>query len=126
MSDERTTPEAFLGTWRIREIGEHTPEDIDLAGPAEVVFVKDGLGSIRFMSTQADLDCRFVDRAGEVFAEFTWAGYRGTAPASGRGWACVLKTGGMMGHLYYHRQGDANFTAVRARKRLGLFQRGRN
>jgi len=42
MSDERTTPEAFLGTWRIREIGEHTPEDIDLAGPAEVVFVKDG------------------------------------------------------------------------------------
>ncbi len=125
MSDERTTPEAFLGTWRIREIGEHTPEDIDLAGPAEVVFVKDGLGSIRFMSTQADLDCRFVDRAGEVFAEFTWAGYRGTAPASGRGWACVLKTGGMMGHLYVHRQGDANFTAVRARKRLKLFQRGR-
>ena len=74
MSDERTTPEAFLGTWRIREIGEHTPEDIDLAGPAEVVFVKDGLGSIRFMSTQADLDCRFVNRGGEAFAEFTsWA-----------------------------------------------------
>ncbi len=125
MPDERTTPEAYLGTWRIREIGERTREDIDLVGPAEVVFDKDGLGSIRFMSTQADLDCRFVDRAGEVFAEFTWAGYRGTAPASGRGWACVLKTGGMMGHLYYHHQGDANFTAVRAKKRLGLFQRGR-
>ncbi len=125
MSDERTTPEAFLGTWRIREIGEHTPEDIDLAGPAEVEFVKDGLGSIRFMSTQADLDCRFVDRAGEVFAEFTWAGYRGTAPASGRGWACVLKTGGMMGHLYVHRLCEANFTAVRSSKSLKLFQRGR-
>ncbi len=125
MSEERTTPEAFLGTWRIREIGEHTPEDIDLAGPAEVVFVKDGLGSIRFISTQADLDCRFVDRAGEVFAEFTWAGYRGTARASGRGWAHVLKTDGMMGHLYVHRQGDANFTAVRAKKRLRLFQRDR-
>jgi len=97
MPDERTTAEAFLGTWRIREIGEHTREGIDLVGPAEVVFDKDGLGSIRFMSTQADLDCRFVNRAGEVFAEFTWAGYRGTAPASGRGWACVLKTGGMMG-----------------------------
>ncbi len=80
-----------------RQDGEHTREGIDLVGPAEVVFDKDGLGSIRFMSTQADLDCRFVDRAGEVFVEFTWVGYRGTAPASGRGWACVLKTGGMMG-----------------------------
>ena len=125
MPDEPTTPEAYLGTWSIQEIGEHTREGIDMVGPAQIVFDKDGLGSIRFMSTQADLDCRFVNRAGEVFAEFTWAGYRGTAPASGRGWACVLKTGGMMGHLYVHRQGDANFTAVRAKKRLGLFQRGR-
>jgi len=24
MTDERTTPEAYLGTWRIREIGERT------------------------------------------------------------------------------------------------------
>ncbi len=126
MPDERTTPEVYLGTWRIREIGEHTREGIDLVGPAEVVFDKDGLGSIRIMSTQADLDCRFVDRAGEVFAEFTWVGYRGCATVSGRGWAHVLKTGGMMGHLYVHRQGDANFTAVRARKRLGVFQRDRN
>ena len=125
MSDERTTPEAFLGTWRIREIGENTPEDIDLAGPAQIVFDKDGLGSIRFMSTRGDMDCRFVDQAGVVFAEFTWAGYRGTARASGRGWAHVLKTGGMIGHLYVHRQGDVNFTAVRAKKRLGLFQRDR-
>lgn len=123
MPDNRSTPEAFLGTWRIREIGEHTREEIDFAGPAEVVFAEDGLGSIRFMSTQADLDCRFVNRAGEVFAEFTWAGYSGVTPISGRGWAHVLKTGGMMGHLYVHRQSDANFTAVRARKRLKLFQR---
>ncbi len=126
MPDEPTKPEAYLGTWRIREIGERTREDIDLAGPAEIVFDKDGLGSIRFMSTRGDLDCRFVDQAGEVFAEFTWAGYRGTARASGRGWAHVLKTGGMTGHLYVHGQGDANFTAVRAKKRLGLFQRDRS
>ena len=125
MTDTRTTPEAYLGTWRIREIGEHTREEIDLAGLAEIVFDNDGLGSIRFMSTQADLDCRFVNRAGEVVAEFSWAGYRDSTPVSGRGWACVLKTGGMMGHLYVHRQGDANFTAVRHRKRLKLFQRDR-
>ena len=125
MTDERTTPEAYLGTWRIQEIGERIREGIDLVGPAEIVFDKDGLGSIRFMSIQGDMDCRFVDQAGEVFAEFTWAGYRGTARASGRGWAHVLKTGGMMGHLYVHRQGDANFTAVRAKKRLKLFQRDR-
>ena len=125
MTDERTTPEAYLGTWRIQEIGERIREGIDLVGPAEIVFDKDGLGSIRFMSTRGDMDCRFVDQAGEVFAEFTWAGYRGTARASGRGWAHVLKTGGMMGHIYVHRQGDANFTAVRAKKRLKLFQRDR-
>ena len=125
MPDERTTPEAYLGTWCIHEIGEHTREEIDLAGPAEMVFEKDGLGSIRFLSSHADLDCRFVNRGGEVFAEFTWAGYRDDTPVSGRGWACVLKTGAMMGELYVHRQGDANFTAVRARKRQGLFQRGR-
>ena len=125
MPDERTTPEAFLGTWRIKEIGEHSRDEIDLAGPAEIVFDRDGLGSIRFMSNQADLDCRFVNRAGEVFAEFSWAGYRGTTPVSGRGWAHVLKTGGMMGHVYVHRQGDANFTAVKHRKRHGIFQRGR-
>ncbi len=125
MTDERTTPESYLGTWRIREIGERIREGINLVGPAEIVFDKDGLGSIRFMSTQGDMDCHFVDQAGEVFAEFTWAGYRGTARASGRGWAHVLKTGGMMGHLYVHRQGDANFTAVRAKKRRKLFQRDR-
>ncbi len=125
MTDEPTTPVSYLGTWHIQEIGERIREGIDLVGPAEIVFDKDGLGSIRFMSTQGDMDCRFVDRAGEVFAEFTWAGYRGTARASGRGWAHVLKTGGMVGHLYVHRQGDANFTAVRAKKRLKLFQRDR-
>ncbi len=43
MTDERTTPEVYLGTWRIREIGEHTSEGIDLVGPAEVVFDKDAL-----------------------------------------------------------------------------------
>ena len=125
MTDEPTTPESYLGTWRIQEIGERIREGIDLVGPAEIVFDKDGLGSIRFMSTRGDMDCRFVDQAGEVFAEFTWAGYRGTARASGRGWAHVLKTGGMVGHLYVHRQSDANFTAVRAKKRLKLFQRDR-
>ena len=99
--------------------------EIDLADLAKIVFDEDGLGSIRFMSTRADLDCRFRDRAGQVFAEFTWAGYRDGTPVLGRGWACVLKTGGMMEHIYIHRQGDANFTAVRHRKRRGIFQRGR-
>ncbi len=88
------------------------------------MHAKDGIQSRsekpRFLGTT-----QFSGGTGEAFAEFTWAGYRGTAPASGRGWACVLKTGGMTGHLYVHRQGDANFTAVRARKRLGLFQRDR-
>jgi len=69
--------------------------EIDLADLAKIVFDEDGLGSIRFMSTRADLDCRFRDRAGQVFAEFTWAGYRDGTPVLGRGWACVLKTGGV-------------------------------
>ena len=118
MTDERTTPEAYLGTWRIQEIGERTRGDIDLVGPAEIVFDKDGLGSIRFMSIQGDMDCRFVDQAGEVFAEFTWAGYRRAArrhvePDLGRGRARA--DGGFRrtpAGRFSHRVNDASCSGV--------------
>lgn len=118
MYDERTIPESFLGTWRIREVGEHTRKEIDLSGRAVITFDKDGGGSLRFFWVKADIDCRSSTRGGSAFVDFTWAGTRDGSPVSGRGWATVLKTGGMMGHLWVHREGDANFTAVRQGPKL--------
>lgn len=113
MHDDRTIPESFLGSWRIKEVGEHLRKEIDLAGRATITYNKDGGGSLRFFGIKVDIDCRCSVRSGDTFIEFTWPDTRDGSPVSGRGWATVLKTGGMMGHLWVRRQGDANFTAIR-------------
>lgn len=113
MHNERIIPDAFLATWRIREVSDHTRDEIDRSGRAMISFEKDGGGFLKLLGVDASIDCRTSTRGGSTFVDFTWAGTRNGSPASGRGWAHILKTGGMMGHLWAHGEGDANFTAVR-------------
>lgn len=112
---ERAMPRAFVGRWRITEVGEHGRDEIDRPGRATVAFDRDCGGSLRFMGVEAVLDCRSSTRGGAAVVDFTWAGTRNGAPVSGRGWAQALETGGLSGHLWAHGEGDADFTAVKDR-----------
>ncbi len=107
----------FVDAWRIREVGNRTREQIDLGGRAVITFDDRGGGALHLFGIDAGLDCGYGIRARAKFVEFSWEGLDDDSRISGRGWAHVLPTGGMMGHFFIHRGEDFSFTAVRLRPR---------
>ena len=103
----------FVDTWRIREVGNFPLDEIDRLGKAVIQFDLNGFGVLRLRWVKAEIDCRYIERARSHFVEFTWFGANAESMAAGRGWACVLQTGGLMGHLFVHRGQDWSFMATR-------------
>ncbi|MBI1851779.1 MAG: hypothetical protein HYR85_15675 [Planctomycetes bacterium] len=106
------TPQCFIGTWRIVEMETWDADAFDLAGPAHFTFAKDGFGRFRFIAVEGDMDCRFVERDGKPFVEFSWSGNDESDAASGRGWATV-DGDAMTGRIFIHDGDDSAFTAKR-------------
>ena len=48
-----------------------------------------------------------------AFVEFSWAGYDGCDPASGRGWARLEPGGALKGRLFIHQSDESAFAAYR-------------
>jgi hypothetical protein len=105
--------EPFLGTWKITEMELWSEEAINQFEPAQVVFTPDGLGSIRFIAVQGDLDCRSGQRDGRPAIEWSWVGWDDRDDASGRGWCILSKDGGLDGVICFHLGDCSTFHAVR-------------
>ena len=102
----------FIGSWRITEMEVWDRDAIDLVGPAHIVFGAEGHGSFRFIAVEGQLDCRFAERDGLPFVEFSWTGHDEMDPASGRGFATV--EGDVMGgRIFFHDGDESAFTAKR-------------
>jgi hypothetical protein len=58
------------GRWRITDSSNWSAEDLDLVGPAYVVFEPDGSGEMQLVAMEATLDHRVSQRDGDWLLEF--------------------------------------------------------
>ena len=105
---------SLVGRWRIAEMDLWDLEDIDLIGPAFIVFGHDRTGHFRFIAVEGWMDCRPGPTEEHSRVEFTWEGDDEGDRASGRGWAALERDGSLRGHIYFHLGDDSAFRAVRA------------
>lgn len=92
-------------------------EAIEILGPAFIEFGTHGSGRFRFIAVQGWMDCRYGQRDGHSYVEFTWDGDDEGDRASGRGWAVLDRDGSLRGHIYLHLPDDSEFRAVRTEQR---------
>ena len=102
---------SIIGKWRITEMDAWDREAIDLVGPAFIEFQGQG-GQFRFIAVDGWMDCRQRQRGGRPYVDFTREGNDECDPASGRGWAKLLKDGSLTGHIYFHQGEDSGFKAI--------------
>lgn len=102
----------LTGRWRIVEMDTWDRDAIDLVGPGFVEFARDGVGEFGFIAVHGWLDCRWSERDGRPFVEFSWEGDDEGDQASGRGWATLTEDGGLTGHLFIHLGDDSAFRAM--------------
>jgi uncharacterized protein YndB with AHSA1/START domain len=104
----------FLGKWRITDTAVWAPDYLDLVVPAHITFEDDHTGEFQFGTVRGWLDCKFTDRDGNPFVEFSWEGENDTDASCGRGWGVIRDGDDMDGHIFIHCSDDSAFTARRA------------
>src|SRR5689334_11797385 len=104
------------GRWRIVEMEMWDQEAIDLVGPGFIEFAKNGLGRFGFVAVEGWMDCRWNERDGRPFVEFTWEGSDEGDQVSGRGWAGLAENGTLTGRLFIHVGDESGFTATPSTK----------
>lgn len=72
---------------------------------------RDGTGQFGFIAARGWLDSRPVERVGHVGVEFTWDGVDEGDQVSGRGWATLVNSEKVEGHLFFHMGDDSSFRA---------------
>lgn len=82
--------------------------------PAYLQFDPDGLGEFQFIAVQDGLDCKYSERAGRPWVEFSWEGEDEGDSQCGRGWAVLQTDGSLSGHFFFHHGDDSAFKAIRA------------
>lgn len=108
----RSTPDDFLGDWRIHEMEVWAADMLDLETEAHIKLTDDGSGVIEFVAVKGWLDCRFGELEGQALVEFSWEGKDDRRNACGRGWA-VLVGGQLEGRIFIHHGDDSWFKAER-------------
>jgi hypothetical protein len=68
---------------------EWTEEYLDLIETARITIDKRGQGEFLFGAVKGWLDCRFMERYGLPFVEFSWEGSSEGDNVCGRGWASL-------------------------------------
>jgi hypothetical protein len=104
-------PKSFHGSWRIVHMDEWTEEYLDLIETARITIDKRGQGEFLFGAVKGWLDCRFMERDGLPFVEFSWEGSSEGDNVCGRGWASLQPDGSIEGHLFIHPSDDSAFVA---------------
>jgi hypothetical protein len=102
---------SFHGSWRIVHMDEWDEEYVDLVEPAHITIDKHGQGEFLFGALKGWLDCRFTERDGLPFVEFSWEGLSEGDSLCGRGWASLQSDGNLEGHLFIHLSDDSAFVA---------------
>ncbi len=105
--------ERFKGFWRFEEMELWDEDFINLLGPANITFDDDALGSFEFGAVVGFIDCRFSERDGKPFVEFSWQGKNDTDDDCGRGWGMIADDGNLHGRIFFHYSDDSAFTAKR-------------
>jgi hypothetical protein len=103
---------AYLGLWKIVEMGQWARDYVDLEEPGFIEFERNGGGTLRFGVVDADLDCKAEERKGEVRIEFSFEGSNDADPCFGRGWA-EIHGAELHGELFIHLGDGSRFKAVR-------------
>ena len=103
--------ERFKGFWRFEEMELWDEDFMNLLGPANITFDDDALGSFEFGAVVGFIDCRFSERDGKPFVEFSWQGKNDTDDDSGRGWGMITDEGNLHGRIFFHCSDDSAFTA---------------
>ena len=67
-------PKSFHGSWRIIQMDEWDEENLDLVETAHITIDKRGQGEFVFGTVKGWPDCRFTEREGLPFVEFSWEG----------------------------------------------------
>lgn len=102
----------FDGKWRIVSTECWDEESLDMVGQAHLRFDSNRRGGdFLFGTDQGEMDCRFGEREGKPFVEFSWEGFSDTDPACGRGWAVVGEGDMLHGRLYCHFGEEYGFRA---------------
>ncbi len=104
----------FSGPWLMEKMEVWDNDSVNLLGPANITFDDDGLGSFQFIAVVGFIDCRFSERDGLPFVEFSWQGHDDDADACGRGWGIIERDGKLHGRIFIHCADDSAFTAKRA------------
>jgi hypothetical protein len=102
----------FIGSWRLTSTDVWGTETIHMMGPARIEFDGTRSGSLRFIAVIADLDCRFSEREGRPFVEFSFDGIDDGSRRGGRGWA-HLEGDILAGRIFFHRGDESAFSATR-------------
>lgn len=103
----------FLGPWFIKEMEVWGRDVLDLLGPANITFEKDGFGRFQFISVVGFPDCRYSVREEKPFVKFSWQGHDDSDESCGRGWACIDDDGKLRGRIFIHCGEDSAFVATR-------------
>ena len=90
---------------------EWNEEYVDLVETAHITIDKRGQGEFLFGAVMGWLDCRFTERDGLPFVEFSWEGLSEGDSVGGRGWASLQSDGNLEGHLFIHLSDDSAFVA---------------
>ena len=101
----------FEGVWHILEMDVWSVDSINLLGQANITFDDDEMGSFKFIAVVGFMDCRFSERNGKPFVEFSWQGRDERDDVCGRGWASIKDDGKMIGHIFIHCGEDSAFAA---------------
>ena len=103
----------FVGAWHITDMEVWDTDAINLLGRANITFDDDEMGSFEFIAVVGFTDCRYSQRDGRPFVEFSWQGRDDSDDACGRGWATIEDNGKMRGRIFIHCGDDSAFNAQR-------------
>ena len=103
----------FMGIWRIDEMELWDTDFLNMLGPANITFDDDALGSFEFGAVVGYIDCRYSERDGKPFVEFSWQGHNDMDDDCGRGWGMIADDGTLHGRIFFHRSDDSALTAKR-------------
>lgn len=102
----------IYGYWRIKEMEMWDQDFIDAEVPGYFLFDDDHSGEFQFGYVHGYMDCRFSNRNGKDFVEFSFDGNDEMDPASGRGFA-TIEGDVLIGRLFFHGGDDSDFKAER-------------
>ena len=85
--------------------GRWDRDTVELLGPAIIDIRSDDAGEMRFVTVEANLDHRELEREGQpAVVELSWEGHDQGSPVNGRGWLVLSDDAKLRGHIWFHKR----------------------